>query len=479
MTAKGSPAFSSNGLPSVPSEEDPAGKLAQWIVNTPYESIPVGVVELAKKAIFDTLAASIAGSGWEVSPQIVEQVTEWGGLPQSPILIYGNKVPAPAAAFANGVMARGIDMGDVHEKGGHVTEWNVPTMLAALGIPDEPISGQEFIAAYLTGAEFSVRASAAADISPHSAYGLPGEFYGSLCSAASVSRLLGLTVEETWNALGICYSVHSLAEMQKYSDGTQMVRVQHSFAGETAVKAAVLARRGITGPKGIFLGNPAGILRQIHWNGIDPSLLTNELGSRWYYAEGLSMKPYSACKFTHSFIAGTVEIMAKHAINHIDIATINCIGSEGSRMTTEPASVKWNPQTTPECLFSAPYTIATAAINGNVFLSDFEDAERSRSDKRELMKKISITHDPSIPDFEGYSVEIQLKDGKSFQQTAPYVKGHTRNPMTWDDLTAKFWKCVPYSAITISEKKLCKFIEMCKNLEDVSDVRELLEALTP
>ncbi|KAL4808100.1 hypothetical protein BDV18DRAFT_158215 [Aspergillus unguis] len=469
----------SSELPSVPVAEDPAGKLMQWIVNTPYESIPAEVVELAKQAIFDTLAVMIAGSAWQVCPQIVEQMIEWGGAPQSSILIYGNKVPAPAAAFANGVMARSIDMGDVHEQGGHVTEWNVPTLLAALGHSDKPISGREFIAAYLTGAEFSVRASAAANISPHSACGIPGEFYGSPCSAASVSRLLGLTVEESWNALGICYSVHSLSELQKYAEGTQMVRVQHGFTGETAIKAVVLARRGVTGPKGIFLGNPGGLLPHIGWDGVDPSKLTAGLGTRWCYAEGLSMKPYSSCKFTHSFIAGTVEIMTKHGIDYTDIAAIKCIGSEGARMTTQPAAVKWNPQTTPECLFSAPYAIATAAIAGNVFLSDFEDSERSRSDKRELMKNISITHGPSISDFEGYSVEIQLKDGESFRQIAPYVKGHTHNRMTWDDLVAKFWKCVPYSAVPIPETKLRRLIELCKRLEDVSDVREVVEALIP
>lgn len=56
-----------------------------------------------------------------------------------------------------------------------------------------------------------------------------------------------------------------------------MVRVQHSFAGKTAIKAVVMARRGITAPKRIFPGDPGGILRQIRWAGIDPSILTDVL----------------------------------------------------------------------------------------------------------------------------------------------------------------------------------------------------------
>jgi hypothetical protein len=46
----------------------------------------------------------------------VQQVSECGCALQSPFLIYGNNMPAPATAFANGVMARGIDMGGFDER---------------------------------------------------------------------------------------------------------------------------------------------------------------------------------------------------------------------------------------------------------------------------------------------------------------------------------------------------------------------------
>jgi hypothetical protein len=123
-------------------EHDPAGPLARMVAETRYQDIPAAVTDLAKRAILDTLAVTVAGSGWEVSPAIADQVAEWGGAPQATVLIHGHQVPAPMAAFANGVMARAIDMGDVHETGGHVTEWNVPAMLSVLGIADGAISGR-------------------------------------------------------------------------------------------------------------------------------------------------------------------------------------------------------------------------------------------------------------------------------------------------------------------------------------------------
>lgn len=460
-------------------EQDPAGKMAEMVVTTAFEDIPSEVIEIAKKAILDTLAVIIAGSKWEVSPQIVEQVVEWGGAPQSPILIYGHRVPAPLAAFANGVMARGIDMGDVHETGGHVTEWNVPAMLAAVGISSKPVTGKEFLAAYVTGGELSVRVNTAMNGCAHASVGVPGEYMGPLCATASVSRLLGLSVEETWNALGIAYSNHGMSEMQKYAEGTQMARVQHSFAGETAIKAALLSRKGITGPKGIFLGVPGGSFRHIGWDGIRPEILTEDLGKRWIYAEGLSLKPYSACKFTHSFISGAIEIMQSNNLDYRDIAGVLCIGSEGARMTVEPRDAKWNPITAGEALYSTPYTVATAIIGGDVFLGDFTSEEVNRADKRALMQKIAVEFDPEMEQFEGFTVEITLQDGRMFRQSTPYVLGHTNNPMSWDDLNHKLWKCAAYAAVPLPEIKLRKLIDLCVDLDKVQDVSELVSALTP
>jgi 2-methylcitrate dehydratase PrpD len=469
-----------NAFEPIRPEQDPAGKLAAMVVNTAFEDIPVGVIELAKKAILDTLAVTIAGSNWEVSPQIVRQVVEWGGAPQSPILVHGQRVPAPLAAFANGVMARGIDMGDVHVTGGHVTEWNIPAMLAALGIADKPVTGKKFLTTYVTGNELGVRVNTAMNGTSHASFGVPGEYMGPLCATASVARLLGLSVEETWNALGIAYSNHGMSEMQKYAEGTQMARVQHAFAGETAIKAALLSRQGVTGPKGIFLGVPGGSFRHIGWSDVRPEILTDDLGKRWIYAEGLSMKPYSACKFTHSFIAGAIEIMRRDRLDYREIARVRCIGSEGARMTIEPKEAKWNPKTVGEALYSTPYTVASAIIGGDVFLGDFTVEEVNRAGKRELMQKISVETDPAITDqFEGFSVEITLQDGRVFRQCTPYVLGHTRNPMSWDDLQQKLDKCAAYAAVPLAQAKLSRLVELCTELDKVEDVSELLGALTP
>lgn len=72
-------------------------------------------------------------------------------------------MPAPATAFANGVMARGIDMGDFESlmKGRpcNGVEPSDYAYLTALGIAAKTVTGREFIVAYLIGSEMSVRVS--------------------------------------------------------------------------------------------------------------------------------------------------------------------------------------------------------------------------------------------------------------------------------------------------------------------------------
>ncbi|MGV8058168.1 MAG: MmgE/PrpD family protein [Smithellaceae bacterium] len=459
--------------------EDPSGKLAEMVVNTRYDDVPAEVIDVTKKIILDNLACIVAGSKWEVVPQIAELVNEWGGIPQGTVLIYGYKVPAPSAAFANGVMARAIDMGDVHDLSGHIYENVIPTLLSAVGMEKKKPTGKDFLIATIVGAEVSVRAAAAIALTTHTALGIPGEFHFSMTGAASVARLRGLSVEETWTAMGITYSVHAMAELQKYAEGTQMARTQHSFASDTAIKATLLAQRGITAPKGIFLGVPGGIFRHLPYEDFNPGYLTDDLGKKWLAVE-TSLKPYASCKYTHSWTDAMAQLLRKYKFDYKDIAGIRLTGSVGSRMTVEPKEAKWNPKTVGEACYSAPYAVATAAIKGSVFLEDFAPAELKRADKLDLMRKVTVDIDPNIKTpFDGFTVEVTLKNGKTFRQTSQYVLGHPKNPMSWNDVENKFWKCVPFSATQIPKAKFERAVDICKNLEKVQDMSELIDALTP
>ena len=145
----------------------------------------------------------------------------------------------------------------------------------------------------------------------------------------------------------------------------------------------------------------------------------------------------------------------------------------------EPTDKKWHPQTVPECQFSLPYAVATAAIDKKVFLQSYAAEARQRQDVRELMSTISATEDPSVSDW-GARLTTTLRDGRKIVTEHVYVKGHPENPFSEQDFIDKFRMCVPFSVLPLSERVVEAMVDDILALEKVDDVvAALLLPLTP
>lgn len=459
-------------------DKDPAGDLARFVVNTKYEDLPADVVEVAKKEIFDTIAATIGGSGWEASPKIAQLAAEMGGTPQASIFMYGGKVSLPTAAFAFGCMARAIDIGSVHALGTHVGEWILPALLPVAEWKGH-VTGKELITAYAVSAEVITRIVAAAvagkqSASPRAQKMVPGEFTGVFGAAAGVAKLLDCTVEETWNAMGIGWSSASYGNFSY--EGDQMPRVQHSFKAQAGMQAVLLAKRGATGPKGIFLGPRGMFSHEFDWD-TKPELISEGLGKKWLYVDGLNLKPYATSLGYHSVADSTIELVKEHNISYRDIQSIHCTVSvwTGRDWTGQ----NMYPATVPAAMYDLRYIVATAAIKGTLFLDAYTKEEMSRADKRELWNKITITVDAGLPMFRNHVVKITLKDGTTYSKQNEYVKGtFPQKPMTWDDLHAKYQSCISYAAEDLAPSQYEQVEKMCRDLENVSNASIILSTLT-
>jgi 2-methylcitrate dehydratase PrpD len=144
-----------------------------------------------------------------------------------------------------------------------------------------------------------------------------------------------------------------------------------------------------------------------------------------------------------------------------------------------PKEIKWNPQSEPECQFSLPYTLATAAFTKDVFLDSYTPQAMTREDVRKLMTRISAKEAPDLPAFAA-RVNTTLKNGAKYSNEYLHVKGGPKNPFTEQELIEKFNKCVPYSAYELSPAKVDSIIKVLMNAEEVDDiVSALLLPLAP
>src|SRR5690606_3801310 len=99
--------------------------------------------------------------------------------------------------------------------------------------------------------------------------------------------------------------------------------------------------------------------------------------------------------------------------------------------------------------FSLQYTVARALISGQVGLRDFDSSMLQDATVRELMSRIKLELDPELdrryPDAWAAAVSVELNDGTVREAAVDSPKGDPENPLTEDELRAKFSDMVAWT----------------------------------
>src|SRR5204863_7286761 len=108
----------------------------------------------------------------------------------------------------------------------------------------------------------------------------------------------------------------------------------------------------------------------------------------------------------------------------------------------EPREKKYRPECVVDAQFSMPFGAAVAVVCGAAGLDQFT-MEQVRSPRvQETMSKVVLTRDPRIeeafPRVWPALVTIRLAGGQIHEKFVRYPKGDPENPLTWDEMAAKF-----------------------------------------
>ena len=114
--------------------------------------------------------------------------------------------------------------------------------------------------------------------------------------------MLGLTEEETWNALALAFN-RAGGSFQCNIDGALAVRVIQGWVAESGVMCARLARAGITGPKN-FLQGVYGYYNVYGRGLVDPGKALADIGRR-FECQKILFKKYPSCGLT----LGSTEVI--------------------------------------------------------------------------------------------------------------------------------------------------------------------------
>jgi len=402
--------------------------------------LPAKVLDRGRYFLLDYLACAIRGSREESSAAVQRMVQRIGGNGCSTVIGTRIRTIPGLAAMANGASAHAIEMDDTHSAGSIHLGATMYSAALALAETMPETSSDAFLTAVVAGFEAAARIAMAVQPKEHYALGFHmtptcGVFGAAITSA----KLLGLTAEQTLAAVGIAGSM-AAGSMEFLADGAWTKRIHPGLAAQNGIQAALLAAEGFTGPLGILEGRD-GFLQGYSRKPI-PERLTDDLGKSFEILH-TAVKPHACCRYMQGPIDAVLAIMREYnlqadQIHHIEVAVLEA----GWGLVAEPRAKKYHPESVVDAQFSMPFGVAVAAIDGAAGLDQFT-VEKTRSPKvRELMNKVELLKDPRIeetfPKEWPAQVAIALEDGRRFEKFVRYPKGDPENPLTWDEMKAKF-----------------------------------------
>jgi 2-methylcitrate dehydratase PrpD len=212
------------------------------------------------------------------------------------------------------------------------------------------------------------------------------------------------------------------------------------LAAQNGIQAAMLAAEGFRGPSTILEG-PDGFL-QGHSKRPIVELITEDLGES-FEIMGTSVKPHACCRYMQGPIDGILALVREHDLQVDEILRIEVAVLEaGWALVAEPRAQKYNPQSIVEAQFSMPFGAAMAVMYRAAGIDQFKEENVRSESVRRIMEKVVLTKDirleGNFPEQWPARAEIQLNDGRRFEKFIAHPKGDPLNPLSWDELIAKF-----------------------------------------
>ncbi len=432
-------------------------KVCHFINNITYDDFPQEVIYKAKVCLLDLLGAILGGSQTKVAGLARDFAsTIWSG--QDATIVTGGKVAnCVGATFANAFQANAIDIDDGFRPiKGHPGALIIPAALSVGEYRNK--SGKELLEAIVIGYEVGTRAG----IIWHDYYPVyhSSGSWGSMASAATTAKLLDLSIEKTYNALGIAEYQAPINPMMRCIDYPSMGKDGIGWGSPTGVTSALMASHGFTGIPSIF---------GFH----EYSDYVNSLGKEYNILK-LYFKPYACCRWAQPAIAAVLKLMTKYNLDLEEIQNINVYTFK------ESARLKRNlPRDTEEAQYNIAYPIAAALVDGEVGPRQILDNKLNSPDILKVLEKIEIIHDarfdehfPMIAESE---VEIILNSGAAYLSGRVTAKGDWDNPLSEQEVKDKFYWLTQQVK---SKNEADKVVNMVENLEGLESLDALMKLLS-
>jgi 2-methylcitrate dehydratase PrpD len=424
------------------------------------------LLDRTKALLLDYLGALCAGWGTRPFQVLLKGRNQGMGR---------NLSKVPYLALQYGVAAHALELDDAHRYAcvhpGSVIFSTALPMGEYLGS-----SGKDFISAVVTGYEAMCRIAYGLDLKEQYKKGFhPTGTCGPFGAAATAAKLLKLNVKQWESGLGIAGSMAS-GSMQFLMDGTWTKPFHSGWAAHNGIHAALLAKNGFKGPSHILEGTYG--FWKAYGEAKDKSQVLEDLGQRYEILK-TTVKRYPCCGHTQSSISALAELIQEQGLKPETVKEVEIrLSKFAMPSVAEPESLKRNPKTGADAMWSIYYGAAFTILKGTLSIEAYKTKFLSSTKLRQIIDKIRVVADPTLellfPEKWPSIVTVTTMTGEKLKKRIDYPKGDPENFLSWEELSEKF------SQLThslLSKKRKSSIIQQIKNLERIKDIGAMTKLL--
>ncbi|MGH9355059.1 MAG: MmgE/PrpD family protein [Terriglobia bacterium] len=438
-----------------------AQNLAQFSTAASYDHLSPAACLQLKIRVLDALGCAIGALEADPVRRVRKGIEDFGGRPLV-TLIGGGRTSPDRGAFYNSALVRYLDFNDSYLARGetcHPSD-NIGAVLA--GAEYAGRNGKEFLAALAVAYQVLCRLC---DVAPVRAKGFDHTTLGSFAVAAGVARALGLSREETANAIAISGTAFNALRVTRTGALSNWKGLAYPSTAFSCTNAVFLAKQGITGPAEVFEGNKGFMDAisgpfEIDWKRENLERVTRTI-----------MKKYNAEIHSQSVLDTVLEMSRKAHfvaadVEHVEVdvfdVAYNIIGGgeEGDKSVV---------RTKEEADHSLPYMVATAIVDGQVMPEQYLPERIRREAVQTLLRKVRVrpreAFSRRFPAEMPCAITVRLTDGRILTAEGRDYEGFYTRPFTWETTFKKFEQLTESHAPASLRQGIADAIE---HLEDIN-----------
>ena len=459
---------------AVAPESNRTSRLSRFIAGSREADWPEDTLELGRRHILDTLAATVACHNLETAVVARKFALAQSGHIAGGSTILGTRSRAALtdAVFASAMTGHGAEINDFNPSA--LVQPGPSLVSSALAFAErDHLPGGEMLRAVIAGYELTCRISKAVGVQGASATGMSSHGFAPVFGvAATISSMLHFDEEQVATALSYC--AQQASGSRQWVMDIDHIEKSFLFAGMPArngVYAALLVENGFTGVPNVVDQAGGWFQAPMFAEGEDYQLdyLTDELDER-FEMPLVAYKRYPVGGPAQPTVDAMLRLSERVSVEDVDQIMIEMPGNPHIfSIAAMPA-------------LNLPYICSIILLDKKLDFEAVQSHERMDSDPQvlELMPRVearldqSLAAEPPAPRKESARVTITRRDGTEEVELVEHVRGWPANPFTHEDVEGKALELlVP----RLGEERARSLIELAWSIDTLPDASVLIEAI--